>query len=218
MQKGNLLGLCFLSILFFSCSPEKDNTLEAEESSKAKTVLSAEDSVSIRELARFNRSANAPDAIGIIGVFNIPEMLALVIMDSARMTKVAEKRAQAFANIESDVAYTGAITEGSPGSIYYNNDPKNFKFECLVLIRDFPAKNPLKSKVVVLEASPMLVLNHKGPYSRLSDSYQSMKQYCDSMKLEQSGPMREFYLVSPIQSNDSSSWLTRIMLPVSPIK
>lgn len=206
------------SSMLFSCSPEAENTLESQTESKREALLKVRDSLVSLELEKFNRRANAPDARGIVGVFEVPEMLALVVMDSARQADVAFKRARAFANIEEDVAYTGATTEGSPGSIYYNNDPQNFKFECLMLIRSIPEKSPQHSKVVVLEASPMLVYNHRGPYSRLSASYDEIRQYCDSMNLEQSGPMREFYLVSPVQSPDSSRWLTRIMLPVAKAK
>lgn len=217
MRSGLLWGAILSVSALFSCRSDSEKNSEQTLPATQKP-LSTADSLALLELNRFNQIANAADAQGIIGVFNIPEMLAMVVMDSARMQEVAEKRAQAFADIESDVALTGAQTEGSPGSIYYNNDPYNFKFECLMLIRDFPARNPLKSKVVVLEASPMVVYNHRGPYSRLSSSYGKIQQYCDSMKLVQSGPMREFYLVSPIQNNDSMSWLTRIMLPVSRLK
>lgn len=218
MHRSRLLSLCCAVLLIASCAPEAENNLESKAEQERKKVLRQKDSLVLLELEKFNRSANAPDARGIIGVFDVPEMLALVVMDSARMQEVAQKRAQAFADIEQDVAITGAITEGSPGSIYYNNDPQNFKFECLMLIRSIPEKNPRRSKVVVLEASPMLVYNHKGPYSNLTLSYEIIRRYCDSLNLIQSGPMREFYLVSPVQSPDSSRWLTRIMLPVAKAK
>ena len=159
---GRFFLLVFAALILFSaCEPEVQNSVQVEE--EKKKPVQRVDSAGIMELARFDLAANAPNAWGLIGVFNIPEMLALVKLDSAVLEDIANKRAQAFADIEADIAYTGAVMEGSPGSIYYTNDPKNFKFECLMLIKDLPPRKPLKSEVIVLEASPKLIYNHKGP-------------------------------------------------------
>ncbi len=204
---GGVLGLCLL----VACETAEQNELNT----KKIPVPTREDTLMAKEMIRFNNEVNAPEAIGLRGVYHVPEMLSVVVLDSAPAALVAEKRAEAFAKIEADIQYMGAEIDGSPGSIYYNNDPANFKFECLMLIRQMPKVNPQKSKIVVLEASSMVVYNHKGAYSNLYRSYAKIKAHTDSAGLIQTGPMREFYIVSPIQTADSNAWLTRIMVPVA---
>jgi len=212
MMKSVHLALCALGFsLLVSCDTAEQNELNTTPI----PVPTREDTVLAREMIRFNKEVNAPEATGLRGVYNVPEMLSVVVLDSAPAALVAERRAEAFAKIEDDIKYMGAEIDGSPGSIYYNNDPANFKFECLMLIREMPKLNPQKSKIVVLEASPMVIYNHKGAYRNLYESYAKIKAYADSAGLYQSGPMREFYIVSPIQTPDSMAWLTRIMLPVA---
>jgi len=200
-----------LSIFFFLTACETSNKNELQRKQAAPQI----DTVAAKEIQRFNREVNSPEALGIRGVYNVPEMLSVVVLDSAPADLVAQKRVEAFTKIENDIKAIGATVDGSPGSIYYTNDPNNFKFECLMLIREMPKSNPSNSKIVVLEASPMLIYNHKGSYRNLNQAYSKIRTYCDSTFLEQIGPMREFYIVSPINTTDSTSWLTRIMVPVA---
>src|SRR5688572_20837401 len=179
----------FCVALLFSCTPVEQNELGGNPSAPPSVAQDTTTPMVTKEMLRFNREVNAPDAFGIRGVYYVPEMLSLVVLDSAPADQVAQKRAAAFAKIESDIKILGAEIDGSPGSIYYNNDPTNFKFECLMLIREMPKTNPQQSKVVVLEASPMLVFNHKGAFRTLHESYAKIKAYADSKQLEQSGPM-----------------------------
>ena len=153
---------------------------------------------------------------GVMGTFDVPEMLALVILDSAKMQDVNATRAKNFEAIEREMQEVGAQMDGSPGSIYYSNNPDNFKFESLILIKELPKTAPKKSKVVVLEANKMLVYNHIGSYQNLYKSYNDIRNFLAEKKLEMAGPMREFYVTTPLQSSDSTAWLTRIMVPINP--
>lgn len=177
-------------------------------------VVRASDSTMKDELEGSN-SGNAIDR-GVIGMFDVPEMLALVILDSAKMQDVNAARAKNFETIEKEIQEVGAEMDGSPGSIYYSNNPNNFKFESLILIKDLPKTTPKKSKVVVLEASKMLVYNHIGSYQNLYKSYEVIRNFLTQKNLEMAGPMREFYVTTPLQSSDSTAWLTRIMVPIMP--
>ncbi len=210
MKHFSGVSLFLFSFVIFGCTPSED---KSEDSTEIPAPTQQEQTIN-REFLRFNREVNAPDAIGVRGVYSVPEMLSLVIQDSAPAHLVAKHRAQAYAAIEEDIKTIGAQIDGSPGSIYYNNDPNNFKFECLMLIREMPKQSPKNSKVVVLESSSMLVYNHKGSFRNLHEAYAKIKHYNDSCELEQSGPMREFYIVSPMDTPDSTLWLTRIMVPV----
>lgn len=155
---------------------------------------------------------------GFIGVFKVPEMLSLSLLDSSAMQDVAFKVAKNYGILESEMKAVGAEMEGSPGQITYNNDPKNFKFECFLLIRELPAKQPKQCKIVFLEASDMLVYNFYGAYQDLYTAYDKVRETLKAQQLSQSGPAREFYVTDPSREKDPKNWLTRIMVPVTAVK
>lgn len=159
-----------------------------------------------------------PNEKGIAGVYDVPELLTLCKLDSAPVKDVGNKIKEAFAALESDLKETGAETAGPQGIVYYNNSPENFKFECILLIKKMPARVPVKSRIVMLEADKMLLYNYYGAYESTFEAYGDIRKYCDEHHLQQSGPMREFYSADEANEKDVSKWLTRIMLPVTLIQ
>lgn len=204
MQKSVYFFALVFLLLQNACGPSQ--AIESEKSSTSDSIVNSE-----------SKDSDSTNVIqhGVMGIFDVPEMLALVILDSARMRDVNSKRAKNFETIEKEIHEVGAQTDGSPGSIYYSNNPDSFKFETLILIKEIPKITPKKSKVVILEASTMLIYNHIGSYQHLYKSYEDIRNFLGQKKLEIAGPMREFYVVTPIQSSDSTDWLTRIMVPIN---
>ncbi len=153
------------------------------------------------------------DVKGFAGVFDVPEMLALCKLDSAPVADVPAKIKSSFEILAADFKEIEAVADGPQGAIYYNNNPANFKFECLLLMKGMPAKTPKHSKIVVLEADRMLIYNHYGSYESSFKAYEAIQIYCKEHLLKPSGPMREFYPTS-VSEPDTAKWLTRIMVPV----
>lgn len=206
---GILVKVLFVSFcfLFSSC--------DSNEKTKEANVVKADTSSSIQpnHLA-VKTTEQLTDAKGVIGVFDVPEMLTITKMDSTNMSGVAALLAKNYLVLQKDIDYIKAEINGSAGAIYYNNDTSNFIFECVIPIAKMPTVQPKKSQVVVLEATKMLVYNYYGPYYGLYSAYAEIKDYCNKYKIEQSGPLREFYITDPTTVKDSMQWLTRIMLPV----
>lgn len=205
MQKSVYFFALVFLLLQNACGPSQ--AIESEKSSTSDSIVNIE-----------SKDSDSTNVIqhGVMGIFDVPEMLALVILDSAKMQAVNATRAKNFEAIEREMQEVGAQMDGSPGSIYYSNNPDNFKFESLILIKELPKTAPKKSKVVVLEANKMLVYNHIGSYQNLYKSYNDIRNFLAEKKLEMAGPMREFYVTTPLQSSDSTAWLTRIMVPINP--
>lgn len=154
------------------------------------------------------------DAKGFVGIFLVPEMLTVTKVDSAPVNKVPAAMAKGFEEIREDIKLMKADRYGSMGAIYYNNDTTNFIFECVVPINRMPKIQPKKSQVVVLEEAKMVVYNYYGSYLYLNEAYDEIRQFCAKNNLEQSGPLREFYITDATVVKDSTQWLTRIMLPI----
>lgn len=162
-----------------------------------------------------NLLTDFPGEPGIVGLFDVPEMLALCRMDSAPVKDISSKIKESFAALDEDLKLSGSELNGPQGIIYYNNNPENFIFECVLLIKKIPAKTPEQSKVTMLEADKMVLFNYYGPYENTYTAYSEIKTYCDAHNLKQSGPMREFYASDALTEPDSSKWLTRILVPVT---
>lgn len=194
----------FVTAILVSCT-NSDDALVKEKRIK--------DSLQVIEKANAQLSKISNDT-GIVGVFNIPEMLTICKLDSAPMRDVAFLVAKNYSLLEQEVNAIGAKIDGMPGMITYNNDTTNFIFECILPIKEVPAKQPKKCQIIVLEATPMLIYNFYGPYNQLFFAYDKIRKYIDANKLSQNGPMREFYLSDPTIEKDPAKWQTRIMVPV----
>jgi effector-binding domain-containing protein len=156
----------------------------------------------------------ADNTKGIIGVFEVPEILSLCKLDSAPMQDVSKKIIKNFSLLEKDLQEIGCKLGPYQGIIYYNNDPANFKFECFLCIKNTPSKKPKYSQPVILESSKMLIYNYYGPYENIASIYPEIKQYSVENKFVQIGQMRELYPISQSAENDPNKRLTRIMVPV----
>lgn len=189
-----------VSFISFSCANSEDT--KANEKAKSDSLQNATKNVEIT------------DRPGIVGVYAVPELLTICKLDSAPMKDVSFKVAKAYSVLEEQMNAIGAKVNGMPGMITYNNDTANFVFECVLPIKEMPAKQPQNCNVVILEASQMLIYNFYGPYNRLYLAYDEIKKFTKANNLEQSSPMREFYLSDPLIIKDPAKWHTRIMLPV----
>ncbi len=202
-----LVLLC--GLIFFSCSPEKEEEKVVE---KKQENLKP---VKITDTTWFKNDMDVfGTAPGAAGVFDVPEMLVLSKIDSSNVKQVSEKVVENYAILEKELQAVGAEMNGPIGQITYNNNPQNFVFESILCIKRIPKAEPKQCKIVVLEASRMLVYNFYGSYQNLFAAYDKVKRYCDKNDLLQSGPMREFYITDPAVEKNPEKWLTRIMLPV----
>jgi effector-binding domain-containing protein len=206
-----LAALSLITFLLPSCS-EPDQAAIAEK----KAVEAKTDSVKNEIPVPKSFEEFKSDAAGPAGVFAVPEMLTLCVKDSADAAHMAEAFARSYTILENEMKNMGIKPDGAPGSLYYNNDADNFVFECVYPIGKMPAKSPKKCQVVVLEACNMYIYNYYGPYSDLYKAYDNIKKELKKVRLEQTGPMREFYMTADSQEKDSTKWLTRIMVPVMP--
>lgn len=195
-------------IAFSSCKNEtKESATQAEV--KEDTVKTVDPSS--LEVKNADQLTNDP---GVIGLFDVPEMLTISKADSCGLSQMASRLAKTYSAIQKDIALTKAEVNGAPGTIYYNSDTANFVFECVIPISQIPKIQPKNSQVVVLEPSKMLIYNYYGAYKDLNLAYEELNVYKLAYNLQQLGPMREFYITDPLKVKDTSKWLTRIMIPV----
>ncbi|MDX2172649.1 MAG: GyrI-like domain-containing protein [Bacteroidota bacterium] len=211
-KSGFYLIVISVGILISSCGGPDDAAFN--ENKKKDSVQSSVDSIKNipKDITQFS------DKQGVVGIFNVPEMLTISKIDSAPMKDISFKMAKSYSVLQEQLNTLEVKIDGSYGCIYYNNNPNNFIFECIVPINKMPKKEPRNCKIVVLEADKMLIYNFYGPYQNLFASYDIIRKYLAKNKLKQVGPMREFYITDPTLEKDPLKWLTRIMVPVTEVK
>lgn len=208
--KRSIGFLCILlSLLVSSCGSEP----KVEEAA-APALVPFKETVVTDSTSFANNFEIYDKRVGIIGVIDVPEMLVLSTLDSAAKKDLPDRMVNAYALLEKEMNEVGAEMNGPIGMISYNNSPSNFVFESVLCIKKVPRIQPKKSKIVVLEASKMVIYNFYGPYQNLFAAYDKIEKYCKKNDLIQSGPMREFYITDPAKETNQEKWLTRIFLPV----
>lgn len=214
MQKSNVYFVVVFVVFSLLTSCNLANDKDADLVAKKDTTRLKADSLKNKpkDVTQFS------DKQGVVGVFNVPEMLTISKIDSAPMKDISFKMAKNYSIIQQQLTEIDTKIDGAYGCIYYNNDAENFVFECMVPINQIPKKEPKNCKIVVLEADKMLIYNYYGPYQNLFASYDLIRKYLAKNKLQQVGPMREFYITDPTLEKDPLKWLTRIMVPVNEIK
>jgi effector-binding domain-containing protein len=204
-----ILGFSALALFFLACSSENKHEKSADTEVITDTVIEKKEPV-----YELKTPEKLTDEKGILGVFDVPEMLTMAIMDSVPLSKIPLKMAKSYGFIQNDIKNVKAEMNGAPGVIYYNNDTANFVFECVIPIAEIPKKQPKYSRIVLLEPSRMLIYNYYGTYTGLNLAYLELINYSVKNKMKQTGPMREFYITDPGIVKDTAKWFTRIMLPV----
>jgi effector-binding domain-containing protein len=194
MRIISLLG-CTLLIVSCSSNSTKELTREVKDS--------------------LNKKQAAPVTEGMQGVQNIPSLLTLSIRDTATIENISSRVGIAYSSIQDDIKNLKLEMAGSPGVLYYTNDPKKILFECVIPISKAPTLKPKYSDVITLEPIKALVYNYYGPYNKLFTAYEKLKTYLQENKLEQIGAAREFYITDPELEKDSAKWLSKIYIPVN---
>lgn len=191
------LPVITVTILFISCSSGSEEILKGKADSTS--VKAKIDSAYIE---------------GIRGIIELPEILTLAIKDSGATAEIPVKMGNAYASIEEDMKALGLEMRGSPGTLFYTNDPQNFVFECVIPINKMPDQKPKNSQIVILESTRAVLYNYYGPYGNMYKAYEKLKPYINDNKLLQIGPSREFYITNVEFESDTSKWLSRIFIPV----
>jgi effector-binding domain-containing protein len=206
IRKGVIIAGSVFFLLACSCVNREAGSGDVNSSDSTRT--------SVLQALPFDNAAKSDTSQGVIGIFYVPEMQCLSILDSAKMRDISAKVTANYTILQEELIATGSEMDGAPGQILYNNDPDNFKFECIIPVKKISVKQPARCRIVVLKDDDMLVYNYYGHYRTLYIAYDSIRNHLAASDLVSTGPMREFYITDASQVKDPDRWMTRIMIPV----
>jgi len=151
MLPNNSFKFSFFCLVFIlSCSSNKEeneNVITSQPVAKVK----------ITDTSNFANNINAYDSkVGALGVFEVPEMLVLSLLDSAKKQDLPERMVKNYSILEKDLNAVAAEMNGPIGMISYNNNPDNYIFESLICIKQIPKKQPANSKIVIPSGTELI--------------------------------------------------------------
>jgi DNA-binding transcriptional MerR regulator len=183
--------------------------LERMESQLAQTQATV---VSLRSLLE------RPQAQPAIEYRSVPAARALAITETVSMADSVDWLLGAFGELDHVLGAAGADRAG-PRCALYSGDV--FKWEAGTLVAFVPvgqqATVPARAgrvSVTEIPAAELAVAVHRGPFDDLDQTYGALGTYVTARELGVDAPIREYYLVSPLDTDDSSAWLTEVAWPV----
>jgi DNA-binding transcriptional MerR regulator len=141
-----------------------------------------------------------------------PEVTVAAVEDEVDEDDVEAWFAGAMAEL--DAALGPAADAGPPGGLYDNALFERGRGHML-LYR--PASDPpTRGRVhpVVLPAAELVVTTHEGEHDGIDVTYGELGSWVVTPTLTVAGPVRERYLVTPHDTDDSAAWRTEIGWPV----
>jgi DNA-binding transcriptional MerR regulator/effector-binding domain-containing protein len=145
---------------------------------------------------------------------------ALMRRDTVNATEIEMWSIAAFAELEMAVAATGLQVSGPTGSLF---SAEFFEHGLGVVTAFVPLDplEPLRSQtarhglaVEVLPAGYYAVTTHAGPYHDLDRTYGALGSHVAEHCAASDGPIREHYVTSPADVDDSADFRTELLWPI----
>jgi len=77
-----------------------------------------------------------------------------------------------------------------------------------------PVGSPARARMIEVPAAELAVAIHYGPFAELDQTYAALGTYVAERELTVDGPIREYYVVSPADTDDESQLRTEVGWPI----
>jgi DNA-binding transcriptional MerR regulator len=121
----------------------------------------------------------------------------------------------ALGELQATLAAQRVVSTTHPGGIFQTDLFANERGEATVFVPCEGAIRPLgRVKPFLAPAAELAVTLHVGAYVDLDRAYGALATYVAQHALGVDGPVREYYVVSPLDSPDESAWRTEVGWPI----
>jgi DNA-binding transcriptional MerR regulator len=146
---------------------------------------------------------------------SVPATPALAITQRVAEHDLPQWWMGAFAELHGALRAAGASPAG-PGGALYSGDL--FEAEIGEMVAFVPVSRPVRGgdRARMFEVPPaeLAVALHRGPFAELDQTYAPLGTYVAERELGVEGPIREYYLVSPVDTEDESQHRTEVGWPI----
>lgn len=148
-----------------------------------------------------------------------PATWALAITETVTATEFEQWWASAFGELFGLLEGAGVGPTGPGGALY---PAELFELEvgemvAFVPVSDtarLPVSSASRAAVIEVPAAELAVAVHRGSFADLDQTYGALGTFVTAREIGIEGPIREYYLVSPLHNDDESQLVTEVCWPV----
>jgi AraC family transcriptional regulator len=153
-----------------------------------------------------------------VAVKDLPEVHALIMRRRITRDQIAEALSACLPAVFAYAQKEGLALAGPPFARYPEIGMGSLVMECGVAIAEPVTGDPGDGiEALTIPAGPAAVAIHRGPYDRLTETFQMMEAWIQREGRTVSGPPRETYLTDPGEYPDPETWETEVVIPLLPL-
>jgi DNA-binding transcriptional MerR regulator/effector-binding domain-containing protein len=149
---------------------------------------------------------------------SVPAATALAIIQSVSVAEFDDWVIGAFGELYRALRAAGVRPAGPSGALY----PREFfEQERGDVVAFVPVSDPVpglagdgRGVITEIPAAELAIAVHQGSLGDLDQAYGALGTYVTAREIGVEGPIREYYLVSPLDTEDEASYLTEVCWPV----
>jgi DNA-binding transcriptional MerR regulator len=157
----------------------------------------------------------APLAPAAVEYRSVPATPTLAIRERVAAADMTEWWTGAFLELRKALNETGSERAGPDGCLYPN---EMFELEEGEMVAFVPVDRLTggSARVQAYELPPveLAIMLHPGSYDELDQTYGALGTYVAERAIGVEGPIREMYLISPLDVDDVTEWRTELGWPV----
>jgi len=159
-----------------------------------------------------------PEAAVSVEYRSVPETSALAIVERVTVEDLMGWWSGAFGELVAALERGGITPAGPSGALYPNDLFQLEEGEVVAFVPLGTAPDPLvvqgRTRPFVVPAAELAVAVHQGPFGELDKTYGALGTHVCERAIGVEGPIREYYVVSPFDTDDESRLRTEVCWPV----
>jgi DNA-binding transcriptional MerR regulator len=144
-----------------------------------------------------------------------PALQTAAISETVRLAELGPWFQGALGELTATLAAHGVTTTGPPGAVITNDFFSNDRGAITIFVPSADAISPVgRVAACALPAVELATIVHAGFHIDVDRSYGALATYVSDRAIGVDGPIRERYLVGPLDTADEDAWRTEIGWPI----
>lgn len=161
------------------------------------------------------RDLLTPTATAPVELRSVPEVTAAAICDVVAGPDSKAWGQGALGELHATLIAQRIKPTGPPGGVFADDVFTEHRGRMTIYLPcEAPVKPTGRVKPLVIPAAELAIIEYAGPYEDTDRAYGTLAEYVTRHAVAVDGPIREYYVVSQLDTPDESRWRTEICWPV----
>ncbi|MFC4241781.1 MerR family transcriptional regulator [Gryllotalpicola reticulitermitis] len=157
----------------------------------------------------------APEiARGVVSRRSMPEVTGLTLCEEIAAASVVGWLSRSLGRLSMALRQAGAHAVGPAVGIFEDALFTRGSGTARIVIPSSPTRAEGSAATFTTPAVELCVIAHSGPHTSIGRSYAALGAHVAEQEVSAPGPIREVYLVGPLETDDEAAWITEICWPV----